>query len=258
MIAVIDGDSLLYLSLPKKNGEHYTYEYCLDELNNRIKNIMLATEADEYVICLTVGRCFRYKDWIYSNDYKYKRKNSKRPPIFYALNEHLKQNYNVYYKEGLEADDLVCCLQNYLKKEKKECIVCSMDKDVLYQIEGLHFNYGRNEFVKVTKNEAVHFLYKQLVTGDPTDNITGIRGVGEKTVERIFKNKKMSLLPEIVLSQYLKNYVNPHEAINRFNETFKMVYILKSFHEAELELKEEITLPKFERFERNEREGSEW
>jgi len=248
MKAIIDGDSLVYLSLPKKANPEATYETCLQEMQSRIHEILINTKANEYIIGLTINRCFRYRNWNYSEDYKHKRKNSKHPPIYYALREYLKQNYNCIYIDGLEADDIVCTYYTECRKAGMNVTLCSTDKDVIFQVSGIHYNYAKKEFIKVTASEATYFLYKQVLMGDTTDNISGIKGVGEKTVDKLFYKKNIKQLPSIALNKYLDIYPH-HEAINRFLETFKMVYILKSYKEVMREIGVEMELPKFEKIE---------
>lgn len=254
MIAIIDGDSLIYLSLPKKSLERSTYEDCVQQLDSRIHNLLNKVNATKYVICLTVGRCFRYKNWKYSSPYKNKRKNSQRPPIFYALEEYLKQNYNVCFVPSLEADDLVCVFKNEFNKIGEESILCSTDKDVIKQMSGIHYDYAKDIFVEVREEDVDNFLYEQMLTGDTTDNIEGIRGLGSITAKKLLNDGNH--LP-VIINEYFKRYPI-HEAVNKFYETYTMVYILKSFEEVRRETSLELTLPKLEEIEWSEGERKIW
>jgi len=233
MIALIDADSILYLSLPKLANPDQTFEECCNEISNRINEIFSFTKATSYCLFLTEGKCFRYKDKKSSPDYKFSRSNKTLPPVFYGMKEWMKQNFNCYVCKDLEADDLV----SILKYETKEnTIVCSPDKDVLKQTTGRHFNYRSREFITTTEKEANEFLFLQLGMGDSTDGIKGIEGVGEKTVLKWFNEIKNEKYYEIILDKYIDKY-GIHEGVNRYFETFTMVYILKNWDDTMREIK---------------------
>lgn len=88
---------------------------------------------------------------------------------------------------GIEADDMVVYLKdnNYDKY-----ILCAIDKDVLYQTEGSHYDYGRETTVTINKDEAIWFAYYQTLSGDATDGYKGCPGIGKvkatKLIEGIY------------------------------------------------------------------------
>lgn len=224
MIALIDADSILFQSLPKKRNPDATFEDCVAEMEDRIQTIVKTANCNQYILFLTYGKCFRYKNWKVSKPYKYNRKGSQFPPIFYGLKEHLIQNFNAYIYKGLEADDLV----SYYSTVYPDSVICSPDKDVIYQNAGTHFDYGKMQHITVTEEDAEKFLFYQLAIGDSTDGISGIQGVGKATAEKWFDNKSPEhTYHELVLDKYIEKY-DFHEGINRFFENFTMVYILKT------------------------------
>ncbi len=224
MIALIDADSLIYKSLPKKSSPDTSYEDCLQELDSRIITILQAVNADGYILFLTEGRCFRYQDWKSSKNYKHSRNKDRMKPIFYALKEHLKQTHGAHVCKELEADDSV----SYFKNNMKDSIICSPDKDVLLQNVGTHYDYNKLKFVEVSEEDATYFLFEQVGKGDSTDGIEGIRGVGDKTIEKWFKEvNDEHTYQAILIDKYIDNY-GIHEGIIRFFETFTMVYLLKT------------------------------
>lgn len=228
MIALIDADSIIFHSLPKKANPDQTYEECVQEMHNRIDEIINIVGATDYALFLTGKNCFRYKNYKYSNNYKYKRGNGSLPPIFYALKEHMLQNYNTVLNHDLEADDLVSFYYTQFKQNKQQVIICSPDKDVLFQNVGMHYDYKKKTFIEVKENDVEFFLFKQVGCGDATDNISGIEGVGDKTIDKWFKEVgKNHTYQAILIDKYIDKY-GIHEGINRFFETFSMVYILKT------------------------------
>ena len=162
-ICLIDADSLLYYEMDKP-----TYEEAIYGLDNRIKQILEACNTTLYDGYFTSGRCYRYG---VDPGYKANRKGRPKPPIFHAMKEYLVQRYGFWAVKELEADDLV---SYYSYSDNRSTIVCSPDKDVLFQCVGMHYNYQKGEFWHTTPEGANKFLWKQVLMGDSTDNIKGL------------------------------------------------------------------------------------
>ena len=113
-------------------------------------------------------------------DYKKSRKGrvkSREERLIrrWALNRHA----DVY--EGLEADDVVAY---YASKGNP---IVSADKDVLNGVPGYHYDYHPQHkcFVETSKEDAERFVLMQTLSGDSTDDIPGISGVGLKTADKL-------------------------------------------------------------------------
>ncbi len=221
-ICLIDGDSLIYYEMDKQ-----TLEEALRGLDSRVLTILEQCKTSQYVGFLTDYNCFRYK---VDGNYKANRKHKPKPVIFYSLREYLKQKWGFYGIEGLEADDLV---SYYSKNEPRKTIICSPDKDVLHQCSGMHFNYRTVEFLHTSPDEANQFLWKQVLMGDSTDNITGIPGVGVKTAENWLKGRTADV-EGFVLSQYIKKFGST-EGIHQFYSNFRLVYLLQDENDVKRE-----------------------
>ena len=215
-IALIDGDSLIYYEMNKP-----TLEEALDSLDGRLHQMFEEVKATKYAGFLTSGKCFRYNA-AKTKPYKGNRKYGNKPIIFPAIKEYLRQKWNFISVPELEADDLVSIYHDPLKT-----VICSPDKDVLYQNKVCNYNYGKAEFVTVDENEATTFLWKQMLMGDSTDGIQGIPKVGPKTADTWLKNVIPQDMPKFVLEKYTEKF-GIHEGITKFAETFKLVYILKT------------------------------
>ena len=188
IIALIDADSLIYYEMGKE-----TLEIALDGIDSRINQMLQITGATHYAGFLTQGKCFRYKV-AKNRPYKGNRKYGDKPIIFPAIKEYLKQKWGCTVITQLEADDLVSVFH-----KDKTTIICSPDKDVLYQNIGSHYNYGKAELVVVTKLDAIRFLWKQVLMGDSTDGIEGLPKVGPKTADKEDVLRETGIeLPELV------------------------------------------------------------
>tara|TARA_R110000744_G_scaffold98429_1_gene190204 strand:- start:1057 stop:1809 length:753 start_codon:yes stop_codon:yes gene_type:complete len=228
---LIDADSLIYFEMNKP-----TLEEAIAGIDDRMTTMLAETKATDFAGFLTVGRCFRYNR-AETRDYKGNRKKTDRPIIFYALKEYLQQTWKCTYITEVEADDLVCM---YADTENGTTVVCSPDKDVLYQLPGSHYNYRTAEWIHTSKQDAEKFLWKQMLMGDPTDGIPGIPKVGEKTASLWLADVTIIDMPEFVLNKYIEKF-GTHEGILKFTETFRLVYILKT--EEDLERETGIKLP---------------
>ena len=215
-IALIDGDSLIYYEMGKP-----TLEEALESLDGRLHQMFEMTHATQYAGFLTQGKCFRYAA-AKTKPYKGNRKYGDKPIIFPAIKEYLRQAWGFTSVPELEADDLVSIYHDPLKT-----VICSPDKDVLYQNKGIHYNYGKAESIVVDENEALRFLWKQMLMGDSTDGIQGIPKVGPKTADTWLKPLIPSEMPEFVLNKYIEKF-GVAEGISKFAETFKLIYMLKS------------------------------
>tara|TARA_R110000737_G_scaffold122695_2_gene154621 strand:+ start:103 stop:849 length:747 start_codon:yes stop_codon:yes gene_type:complete len=222
-IALIDGDSLIYYEMGKP-----TLEEALQSLDGRLHQMFGQTHATHYAGFLTSGRCFRYAA-AKTKPYKGNRKKGDKPYIFPAIKEYLRQEWGFTSVPELEADDLVSIYHDPLKT-----VICSPDKDVLYQNKGVHYNYGKAELIIVDENESIEFLWKQMLMGDSTDGIQGIPKVGAKTADAWLKPIYADKMPEFVLNKYIEKF-GIYKGISNFAETFKLVYILKSKEDVLLE-----------------------
>jgi DNA polymerase-1 len=108
----------------------------------------------------------------------------------------------IYDKEGFEADDLLGTIAHLLKKDKEtEVVIASGDMDTLQLVDGKKVQVytlkkGLNDTILYDEKaveERFGFSprlipdYKGL-RGDPSDNIIGIPGVGEKTATELVTN----------------------------------------------------------------------
>lgn len=248
MLTIVDADSLIFFSLPKKDSNS-TFEDCLNELNNRINDILFKTKADKYILCLTEGKCFRYKKWKYANDYKSSRRDNVLHPFYYSLKEYMKQNYATVSVKELEADDLVSI---YAYECREDYTIASIDKDVLGQIPGIHYNYRTAEFQETRVEDIEYNIFRQVLTGDAVDSVYGIQGIGIKTADKLFSKRQDYY--HIVLEQYVKRY-GVYEGINRFYENYSLIYMLKSFEEVRKEVGLELKLPNYGEVEQS---GRNW
>lgn len=179
VIALIDGDSLCYITYHKfKNDFVPSLTPHLEaRLNEFVQDILSQTKATKYAGFVGSDQPnFRHK-LAFTKPYKGTRKVDVEARQWWALlSEHLIQKWNFQRVADIEAEDGVCIANEELNNLEGDIhpkvIICQNDKD-LDQIPGTHYNYRKREFQYITVDEANWKLYRQVITGDSTDNVPG-------------------------------------------------------------------------------------
>jgi hypothetical protein len=206
MRALVDADILCYEYGNFKDtdsGQLMAWEIVRGLVDGRIAAILEAVGATSQSFYLTDSVSNFRMEVATIVPYKGKRPKAK-PPHWALIREHLIDNYDAEVCYGIEADDKVGIEQSinfnsvvkaaaeddnlgcYWKGVERYCdtIICSRDKD-LHMIAGWHYSWqcGKQKERKwyVDEEDGLRFFYKQLITGDSTDNILGLFGVGEKS-----------------------------------------------------------------------------
>jgi len=155
---------------------------------------LLESESPEYLaVSFDTGRTFR--DDLYS---EYKATREKMPDDLRLQLDRIREVVNTFgipilEAEGYEADDVLGTVARLASNEGVEVIILTGDRDLLQLADD-------NVFIRLAGNklsEAVDYGPKQVRTrynlepsqlvdhkamvGDSSDNIPGVRGIGEKT-----------------------------------------------------------------------------
>jgi DNA polymerase-1 len=123
---------------------------------------------------------------------------------------------NNFFKEGFEADDCIfASSQDILKNNpgENEILIFSSDKD-LYQVLvhpevkfiktnkfGQLSLFDDKKFIEKYNLKPCQWVDLKAIVGDPSDNLTGINGIGEKTASKILNI--FGSLKNLFLSQNL-------------------------------------------------------
>ena len=179
---LIDADTAIVISC--YNTE--SLDEAISNFKALIESIKKYCNSSDLTICVKNALNFRY---LIDSEYKAQRKTQHaelKIPFIKELREYLIESYeNVLSVPLFEADDLVFCLAKHHKDKGENVIVCSIDKDVLQNIEGTHYNYKKNEWHETSKETATRFKWLQCLSGDFTDGIKGLPKVGLKTAEKM-------------------------------------------------------------------------
>ena len=192
MTGILDADSLVYqvcYVLEEKNPFKedswvIPMGQARDLIDEKIKFIKVKAGVNDLEIFIRGGNNFRY-----SLMEDYKKSNHARREVTgrEELNEYLVEKHGAIRCFNAETDDWVC----YYKRKYPEKLLIAIDKDVLMQSEGRHFNYWKGEFIEVSENTARYFKYYQAIIGDTSDGYRGCPGIGPKKAEN-FINEEMT------------------------------------------------------------------
>ncbi|MFH1207495.1 MAG: DNA polymerase I [Patescibacteria group bacterium] len=203
---IIDANALLHRSfhalppLTTKNGQLinavYGFITVLLKVFKEFKPTYVAVAYDMR------GKTFRHEDFA-----EYKAGRVKPPQEFYDQIPISKQvlevlGIPVFEKQGFEADDVIGTVAQLNKKKDIETVIVTGDKDAFQLIDDhtTVFTMRKGMSDTVVYDEKVLFErygltpeqmieYKALA-GDSSDNIPGVKGIGEKSALELLKKFK--------------------------------------------------------------------
>lgn len=187
MRGLLDADILSYEfgGLKNADGDLIPLNFAINSMYDRIDTIEKNSKVSSLEYFLTGKDNFRM-DVATIVPYKGHRQ-SEKPPYYKALRHELITNCNAIVVDGMEADDAVSIIQynSCNTQDSPETAILSRDKD-LNMVPGYHYGWeaGRCKERPLWWQDEVGGLrcfYKQLLTGDSTDNILGLFGVGDKS-----------------------------------------------------------------------------
>lgn len=208
-LALIDADFLVYrVSFADPEGPNDRVCYHLTEFLQDVVYRIL--KCDDYKAWITGKNNFRYEVAKHV-PYKDNRKNAAKPPHYDVLREHLVK-LGAEVTDGDEADDAVA-----RESVKGGCWIVHVDKD-LDQLEGWHYNPVKDERYYISKFDGLKNFYKQMLTGDRTDNIEGVRGIGPVKANKLLKDCKTEQeLYEVVCKVYDDNGMESSRILENAN-----------------------------------------
>lgn len=201
-----DADELYIVVVPKTESQ------ASDGLKRIIGSAIRDVRPTDHRLYLTGKDNFRYEVATLL-PYKGNRKDADKPFHFDFLKDLIINQYNAITVDGIEADDAmsITSWQHQIKDTSWEVTIATQDKD-LKMVPGFHYNPTTRKRLHLDPYEARLYFYKQLLTGDGTDNIPGISGMGPATANKVLdpiKDESSRVLYEAVLAQYTKAENNP-------------------------------------------------
>lgn len=195
---LVDGNNLIFRSYYAtaysgsfmKNSKDFPTN-ALYGLTNMINKIIKEENPEYMVVAFDVGKNFRHDKY---EDYKAGRKAmpDELRMQFPLAKEILKaMGITVVEKENYEADDIIgTFVKKALEDKDFNSTVVSSDKDLLQLInyetdvkllkKDSFIRYDEETFIKDFGIKPIRIIDMKAIAGDPSDNIIGVRGIGDK------------------------------------------------------------------------------
>lgn len=223
-IVIIDADSIIHAAVhPRKEEERGEYTedevetIVIPKIREKLMEIQLAISEGfniQKVYCFVGGKG-SYRKNIFP---LYKSNRPEKLPILGKVYELCQKELNfVRADDMLEADDML----HILGYEFKDLAILSyIDKD-LKQIPGVCYNYNQKYWYNVTEEEARKSLICQLFSGDASDNVPGLKGIGPKKAQKFYEEctNNFSVMRKLLI-EYGKQYDNAKEQVKL---TYKLI-----------------------------------
>ena len=165
---LVDGDSLCYAAAFKDNV--YAAKGSLEERVQEIRDYCKSEDLEIYIENWSGKELTRSK-YAVTQPYKGNRKDKDKPPFLVECKDYLVRVIGgIVVDKQYESEDM--CLIRATEEVRDNCIIAFIDKDLL-QAPFDYYNYQKKQFISLSEKQAEINLYRQILTGDRTDNTPG-------------------------------------------------------------------------------------
>lgn len=204
---MVDGNNLLFRSYYAtayngnfmKNSKGFPTN-ALYGFTNMINKIVNEEKPEYMIVAFDKGKTFRHDKYDF-----YKGKRDEMPielkeqfPIAKELLNHMGIKY--YEIDNYEADDIIGTFAKMCDEANIEGLIVSSDKDLLQLISNNvsikllkskdYIKYNLDTFRKDYGIEPINIIDLKALMGDSSDNIPGVKGIGEKTALKLLQEYK--------------------------------------------------------------------
>jgi DNA polymerase I len=210
-------------------GATYEKEVVAEEVSHALHNVRMAidrtveeTGCHDYTLILSGSGNFRLQEDS-TLPYKGNRDELHKPVHYTAIKDYMYNRHPCEVANEMEGDDLMGIRQ---MENLGQTIICSIDKDML-MIPGHHYNLDKGTIVEQSLHQANVAFYMQLVTGDRTDNIPGLKGMGPVKAADLLNTTPRAGWWDTITELYLLQYDDPWVIW----EQARLLWILRYEHE---------------------------
>ena len=219
MILVADLDSVAYAcgSLPSAAAAYR-------RAKEWVESIRQAVPHDQWYGFLEhpTMKCQFRRHLAVTRPYKGNR-NREKPPYMAVVKEYLVAKHGCTWVHYMESEDAAAIVAN--EKGYSNSTIACIDKD-LYQIPTNFYDYRTNQSFTIDQESADRHLYQQVLTGDSTDNIPGLDGVGPAKASAILGTDSNQWLHNTIAA-----YLNSGKSYEYLLEQSRLVYIIRKRNE---------------------------
>lgn len=202
-VVLVDGNNLLFRS-------YYATAYTGNIMRNRdgfptnglygfvnMINKIVAEENPKYMmVAFDIGKTFRHEKY---KDYKGGRRETPEDlKVQFPIAKKILTAMGIKYLEceGYEADDIIGTISSWCDKDPEyEALIVSSDKDLLQLISDEtvvkllkpkdYIMMDKATFIQTYGFEPIKMIDLKALMGDASDNIPGVKGIGEKTAIKL-------------------------------------------------------------------------
>lgn len=202
-VVLVDGNNLLFRS-------YYATAYTGNIMRNRdgfptnglygfvnMINKIVAEENPKYMmVAFDIGKTFRHEKY---KDYKGGRRETPEDlKVQFPIAKKILTAMGIKYLEceGFEADDIIGTISSWCDKDPEyEALIVSSDKDLLQLISDEtvvkllkpkdYIMMDKATFIQTYGFEPIKMIDLKALMGDASDNIPGVKGIGEKTAIKL-------------------------------------------------------------------------
>lgn len=202
-VVLVDGNNLLFRS-------YYATAYTGNIMRNRdgfptnglygfvnMINKIVAEENPKYMmVAFDIGKTFRHEKY---KDYKGGRRETPEDlKVQFPIAKKILTAMGIKYLEceGYEADDIIGTISSWCDKDPEyEALIVSSDKDLLQLISDEtvvkllkpkdYIMMDEATFIQTYGFEPIKMIDLKALMGDASDNIPGVKGIGEKTAIKL-------------------------------------------------------------------------
>ncbi len=226
-ICFVDADSLIYRIALKTDIDLSTAKEYYDK----------AIEDIEWNTCSTVTKValkgvgnFRYD---IAEDYKGQRKVKEQeedpnPELTERRKELNEYAYSLghFASDNCEADDVVSIWAQEALDAKEHFVIAHIDKDI-DMVEGWHYNFTKETLYYICKDQGYYKMCIQMLTGDSTDNIQGLKGIGPKKAEKLLADVRQPDMLAKVREAWQEHH--PEDWHDRLEVCWNLLYMRRDW-----------------------------
>ena len=203
-IVLVDGNNLLFRS-------YYATAYSGNFMNNskgfptnglygliNMLNKIIKEENPEYMlVAFDKGKTFRHEKYKEYKDGRIKMPEDLGKQFVVAKELLPKMGIKCFEIDNYEADDIIGSYAKLIDDTNNEGLIISSDKDLLQLIDKNntvkllkskdYIMMDEEEFKKEYGIDPIKMIDLKGLMGDPSDNIPGVKGIGEKTALKLLQ-----------------------------------------------------------------------